>query len=115
MKIATFKALLSDDGSMVAGMAAFEDGQARFFIRQQHEDPDRFVGRVSKWIKKLGGGNVQMQPPDVLPKGIRVADVIAEIKTAVGVEAEQGSAFDIPAAVTIPNVNTITSGIRQDN
>lgn len=111
MKIATFKAILRDDSDMVAGMAALEGGPARFFVRQDQEAADVFVGRISAWVKDQGGESLQMQPPDLLPAGIDVPTVIAEIRRSFGIcDDAPADAFDIPNAELIPSFTTLGVG-----
>ncbi len=117
MKIATFKALLRDDTEMAAGIAALEGGAARFFVRQDQESEDAFVGRISTWVKAQGGESIRMEPPDLLPASIDVPAVIAEIRKSLGVSDDApGDAFDIENADMVPNLETLAGAkSRQDN
>jgi hypothetical protein len=98
--IATFKALLRYDGTMVAAVAAVAGGATRFFIMQLKETPELFISRVSQWIKERGGTGLEMQEPQVLAEGIEVGEVLLRIKNALGIDrsAPEQSAYDIPRA-----------------
>ncbi len=96
MKNALFRATVKYDGSMVAGVAAIPEGQARLFILQAKETPDLFVGRVSNWIKEQGAGGIEMQEPDVLPESIEIAEVILRIKNTLGISRDATDASEYP-------------------
>lgn len=86
MTQAIFKAVINNEGTMVAALAAFVDKSARFFIVQRHETQEQFIGRVSSWIKDQGGEGLQMQPPDVLPRGVPAAEFVLRMRVALGVD-----------------------------
>jgi hypothetical protein len=81
---AIFKAIVEHDGSLVAALAVLAHGPARFFVRQNEETPDAFIGRVSNWAKQQGAEGVEIREPDVLPEGAVPADVLAQLVTSLG-------------------------------
>lgn len=90
MPNATFKAIIRQDGSTVAGIAALVGGKARLFIRQRRESQEAYVGRVSAWIKDQQGQAMEMQPPEVLPEGAVVGEVLMRLKHALGIPRDAG-------------------------
>lgn len=92
-----FRALIRDDGTMLAALAVVEGEKARFFIVEKRESQDAFIGRVSGWIKANGGTGIDMQPPDLVPKGAEVGEVLMRIRGALGVDRSAGDAseFDV--------------------
>ena len=85
MANATFKAIIKGDGDMVAGLASVVDGKAKFFVAQRRESQEAFVGRVSLWLKGEGAEGLQMLPPEALPEGIEVAEVLMRVKHSLGI------------------------------
>jgi len=84
MQNAIFRALLRDDGNMLAALAIISGERARFFIVQKRESQEEFVGRVSRWIKEQGGTGLDMQPPDIIPKGAEIGEVMMRLRAALG-------------------------------
>lgn len=70
---------------MVAGLASVVDGKARFFVAQRRESQEDFVGRVSLWLKGEEAEGLQMLPPEALPEGIEVAEVLMRLKHSLGI------------------------------
>ena len=96
MANATFKAIIKGDGDMVAGLASVVDGKARFFVAQRRESQEDFVGRVSLWLKGEGAEGLQMLPPESLPEGIEVAEVLMRLKHTLGIgRAPDAAAYDV--------------------
>jgi len=85
MANATFKAIIKSSGDMVAGIASVVDGKARYFVAQRREGQEEFVGRVSAWLKGQGAEGLQMLPPEALPEGIEVAEVLLRLKHSLGI------------------------------
>lgn len=86
MENAIFRSLIRPDGSMLAGLAAISGNKARFFVIQKDETEEAFIGRVSSWIKDQGGVGLDMQPPDVVPKGVPVGEVLMRLRVALGAD-----------------------------
>ena len=81
---------------MVAGIAAFTDGKARFFICQRRESEEAFAGRISTWVKAQGGDAMEMQNPEVLPEGVEVGEVLMRLRRAMGVHKQPDQAeYDV--------------------
>ena len=96
MANATFKAIIKGDGKMVAGLASVVDGKARFFVAQRRESQEEFVGRVSAWLKGVGAEGLQMMPPEALPEGIEVAEVLLRLKHSLGIgRAPEAAEYDV--------------------
>jgi hypothetical protein len=100
MPNATFKAIIRQDGSTVAGVAALVGGKARLFIRQHRESQEAYIGRVSAWIKDEQGEAMEMQPPEVLPEGAVVGEVVMRLKHALGIPRSAGerAEYDLDSA-----------------
>jgi hypothetical protein len=97
MHNAIFRALIRDGGAMLAALAVIEGEKARFFIVEKRESQDDFIGRVSGWIKANGGTGIDMQTPDIVPKGADVGEVLMRLRAAMGVDRSAGDAseFDV--------------------
>lgn len=101
---ALFRGVVRPEGGLVAGAAATVDGAARFFVRQRGETEDLFVGRITGWLKESGAENLQMSPPEVLPAGVELGEVVMRVRHAVGLgrgDPQDSSAFDLPNATVV--------------
>jgi hypothetical protein len=94
---AFFRAMVRNDGKMVAGLASVPGGPARFFILERRETDDAFVGRVSAWIKDQGASGLRMERPDVIPDGTGVAEFLLRLRNALAVDGADpdASEFDV--------------------
>ncbi len=111
MPKATFRAIIRQDGRMVAGIAAIVDGKVRFFVAQRRETQEAFVGRVSLWVKSQQGEALEMAPPEVLPEGVEDGEVVMRLKQKLGIPKESGDAseYDVRNAQL---VHTVDGGAR---
>ena len=94
---AVFRAVVRDDGKMVAGLAAIPGGGARFFILERRESEEAFIGRVSGWIKAGGAAGLRMENPDVIPEGTSTPEFLLRLRVAIAAAGSDpdASEFDV--------------------
>jgi hypothetical protein len=94
---ASFRALVRNDGKMVAGLAVVLGGAARFFVLERRESDEAFIGRVSAWIKAQGADGLQMEKPDVIPETITTPEFLLRLRARIAAEGSDpdGSEFDV--------------------
>ena len=94
---ALFRALVNNDGKMVAGLAAIPEIGARFFIVEPRETEEAFIGRVSAWIKQKGAGGLRMENPDVVPDGTSTPEFLLRLRVNIAADGADPNAseFDV--------------------
>lgn len=102
MSTALIKTVVRPSNRMVAALAAIVEGRACFFVVQKRESDEAFIGRITTWVKGQGAEGIEMLPPEILPEGIELGEVLMRYRHALGLGGQPAA-----AAYEVDNVELV--------